>query len=376
MDEHKGSFIESNSSSASSGSSVSEGSTGISRRELLGGAAIGAAAIATTVVTSAKAAPAPIPSELAATPPPGFFPMSAPGKVVKVAKAGSLQANGLYPKPEDAKAMLTRGMLELTGTKSLADAFGKFVHKDDKVAVKVNGIAKGKKFGTNKELVDVILQGLIDSGVPATSIVVYEQYNSFLAGTRVDQSNVPPGVRTMIHGNKDMLTPKIPIGDGGATVYTQYARPLIEATAVINVSLIKDHSICGYTGCLKNMTHGSTANPHDFHVHHASPQIARLYAHEAIKSRVRLHITDGYKIMYDGGPVEVVSFVPHEAVYVTTDPVAMDRLGWEMVDKIRVEKGMKTLKDVGREPGYIVAAEDFGLGIADRARIKLKEFVL
>ncbi|MFI5301891.1 MAG: DUF362 domain-containing protein [Polyangiales bacterium] len=369
MDEHMDNVVGSSASSES-------GSSGISRRELLGGAAIGAAAIATTAVTSAKAAPAPIPSELAAMPPAGFVPMSAPGKIVKVAKAGSLQPNGLYPKPEDAKAMLSRAMLELTGTKSLGDAFGKFVHKDDKVAVKVNGIAKGKKFGTNKELVDVILQGLLDSGVPATSIVVYEQYASFLAGTRVDQSNVPAGVRTMIHGNKDMLTPKIPIGDGGATVYTQFARPLIEATAVINVSLIKDHSICGYTGCLKNMTHGSTSNPHDFHVHHASPQIARLYAHEAIKSRVRLHITDGYKIMYDGGPVEVVSYVPHEAVYVTTDPVAMDRLGWEMVDKIRSAKGMKSLKDVGREPGYIVAAEDFGLGIADRARIKLKEFVL
>jgi uncharacterized protein (DUF362 family) len=295
---------------------------------------------------------------------------------VKVSKPGSLQANGLYPKPEDAKEMFSRAMTELTGTKSLVEALSKFVHKDDKVAVKVNGIAKGRKFGTNKELIDVLLAGLIESGVPATSIVVYEQYGSFLAGTRVDQSNVPPGVKTMVHGNKDMGTPKIPIQDGGATVYTQYARALMEATAVINVSLIKDHSICGYTGCLKNMTHGSTANPHDFHVHHASPQIARLYAHEAIKSRVRLHVTDGYKIMYDGGPVEVVAFVPHEAVYVTTDPVAMDTIGWELVDKIRAQKGMKSLKDVGREPGYIPAAADFGLGVADRTAIRLKEIAL
>jgi uncharacterized protein (DUF362 family) len=347
---------------------------GVTRRGFLGGAAV--AVVGTAVSSASAATAAPIPSVLAAMPPAGFVPMSAPGKIVKVAKAGSLQANGLYPKPEDAKAMLTRAMLELTATKSLGDAFGRFVHKDDKVAVKVNGIAKGKKFGTNKELVDVILQGLLDSGVPATSIVVYEQYASFLAGTRVDQSNVPAGVRTMIHGNKDMLTPKIPIEDGGAKVMTQFARPLMEATAVINVSLIKDHSICGYTGCLKNMTHGSTCNPHDFHVHHASPQIARLYAHEAIKSRVRLNITDGYKVMYDGGPVEVVAFVPHEAVYVTTDPVAMDKLGWEMVDKIRLEKGMKSLKDAGREPAYITAAEDFGLGIADRARIKVKEITL
>ncbi len=347
---------------------------GVSRRGFLGTAAAASAAIGVGL-TEGTASAGTTPT-FAASLPAGFSPMSAPGKIVKVARAGSLQENGLYPKPDAAKAMLEKAMLELTGQKSLGAAFARFVHKDDKVAVKLNGIAKGKKFGTNKELVDVILAGLIESGVPATSIVVYEQYNSFLAGTRVDASNVPTGVRTMVHNNKEMGTPKIDILDGKRAIPTQFAKAMMDATAVINVSLIKDHAICGYTGCLKNMTHGSTANPHDFHEHHASPQIAKLYAHEAIKSRVRLHITDGYKIMYDGGPVEVRSFVPHEAVYVTTDPVAMDSYGYKLVDDLRVSKGMKTLKDAGREPGYIAAAADLGLGIADRAKIVLKEFTI
>ncbi|MGZ3416526.1 MAG: DUF362 domain-containing protein [Polyangiales bacterium] len=344
-----------------------EQESGVSRRAFIGTAAAGAALVATDLTVKQAHA------GFAAAPPAGFVPMSAPGKIVKVARAGSLQPNGLYPKPEAAKAMLEKAMLELTGEKSMGAAFAKFVHKDDKVAVKVNGIAKGKKFGTNKELVDVILQGLIDSGVPATSIVVYEQYGSFLAGTRVDQSNVPPGVKTAVHGNKDMATPDIAFLDGKTKINTKFAKPLMDATAVINVSLIKDHSICGYTGCLKNMTHGSINVPHEHHAHHASPQIAKIYAHEAIKSRVRLHITDGYKVMYDGGPVEVVSFVPHEAVYVTTDPVAMDTYGWELVEKVRKEKGMKTLKDAGREPAYIAAAADLGLGIGDRSKLVIKE---
>jgi uncharacterized protein (DUF362 family) len=351
--------------------SPSNESASLSRRAFVGSAAVGAAAVA-AVLSSSRDGNA----SLAASPPPGFVPLAVPGKIVKVTKAGSLQANGLYPKPDDAKAMLEKAMYEFTGTTSLGAAFGKFVHKDDKVAVKVNGIAKGKKFGTNKELVDVVLAGLIEAGVPPTSIVVYEQFFGHLAGTRVDQNNVPKGVKTMCHTNKDMLSPKVPFADGKSTIETQFCRPLMEATAVINVSLIKDHSICGYTGLLKNMTHGSIDNPSKHHQHKASPQIAKIYAHEAIKSRVRLHVTDGYKIMYDGGPVEVVSFVPHESVYVTTDPVAMDALGWELVDKIRAEKGMKSLKDVGREPGYIVAAGDLGLGIADRSKAVLKSFTL
>lgn len=180
----------------------------------------------------------------------------------------------------------------------------------------------------------------------------------------------------MVHANKDMATPAIEFLDGKNKIPTKFARPLMEATAVISFSLIKDHSICGYTGCLKNMTHGSIDVPQHHHAHHASPQIAKLYAHEAIKSRVRLHIIDGYKVMYDGGPVEVVSYVPHESVYVTTDPVAMDVVGWELVDKIRADKGMKSLKDIGRFPGYIPAAADLGLGIGERAKISLKELTV
>src|SRR5262249_57684985 len=136
---------------------------------------------------------------------------------------------------------------------------------------------------------------------------------------------------------------------------TKFVRPLTEATAVIDFALIKDHSICGYTGCLKNMTHGSTINPHDFHQHNASPQIAALYAQDVIKSRVRLHITDGFKLIYDGGPLDKNPDrrVPHESVYVTTDPVAMDIIGWGEVGKWRKEKGLPTLAGAKPEPTYI-----------------------
>jgi uncharacterized protein (DUF362 family) len=344
----------------------------LSRRVFLGtAAAAGAAVVATGAAKRAMANPS-----LAAAPPSGFTPLNAPGKIVKVTKAGSLQPNGLYPKEDDAKEMLERALKELTGAATLAASLGKFIHKDDKVAVKVNGIAKGGKFGTNKELVLPLLQGLLDLGVPASSIVVYEQFNSHMLGTRISQSNVPAGITCATHLNKDMATDDQPFPDMGGNIQTKFCRQLMEATAVIDVTLIKDHSICGYTGCLKNMTHGSINNPGKHHLHHASPQIANLYAHEAIKSRVRLHVIDGYKIMYDGGPVEVVSYVPHESVYVTTDPVAMDALGWEMIDKIRADKKMKSLEGVGRKPEYIEEAGKLGLGVFDASKRVVKEITI
>jgi Domain of unknown function (DUF362) len=342
----------------------------LGRRAFLGTAAAVAATAALPGVAHAKA-----PKNMAAQPPAGFAPFSAPGKVVKVSKKDCLQANQLYPKPDAAKEMLEKVLCELTGKSDLVAAVKEFVHKDDIVCVKVNGIAK-QNMGTNKELVLPFLEAMIQSGVPAGNITVLEQYGDFLNGTRINASNVPAGVKIGIHGNgnatmDDRLIP-------GTGTHTKFVKYLTEATCAINFALIKDHSICGYTGALKNMTHGCSINPQDFHVHHASPQIALMYAQDVIKSRVRLCIADGYKVMADGGPLwkrpEMVK--PHEAVYASTDPVAIDVIGWEIVEKLRAELKLKSLTDAGREPAYIKAAGDLGLGVFERSKITVKEVAI
>jgi uncharacterized protein (DUF362 family) len=344
----------------------------LSRRAFLEGTAVTAGALALLPRAAAAADPN---ASLAATPPAGFVPMSAPGKIVKVTQSDVLQPNKLFPKPEAARQMLERAMLAFTGETDLGKAFSRFVHKDDKVAVKLNGIAAqtGATMATNKELVLPIVEGLVLSGVPPTSIVVYEQYTSFLNGTRVREKDLPQGVKTVVHGNSDATMREIKV----AGVRTKFVRPLTDATAVINVALIKDHAIQGYTGCLKNVTHGSVINPSDFHKK-LSPQIAELYAQDVVKSRVRLHITDGFKLIYDGGPLDKKPEcrVPHESVYVATDPVAMDTIGWALVDKWRQEKNLPTLAKAGREPTYIRSAGELGLGIFKLDDIRMTEITL
>jgi uncharacterized protein (DUF362 family) len=346
-----------------------------SRRDFLGALAAGATILGGSDALAAS-------GSLAARPPAGFVPLSIPGKVVKVSKSNTLQPNGLWPTEASAKAMLERVMTELTGLSDMGEAFGKFVHKDDKVAIKPNGIAgkQGATMATNKELVLEIVKGVMAAGVPATSITIFEQYPSFMAGTRIATKALvldpafPAGITVVVHENKDATMPEIKV----AGVMTKFVRPFTEATAVINVGLIKDHSICGYTGCLKNITHGSSINPHAFHEHRASPQIAELYAQDVVKSRVRLHIIDGFKIIYDEGPLDTNKKrrVPHEAVYATTDPVAMDVLGWGVVDQWRKDNSLPTLKDADREPSYIRIAGELGLGIYDKNRIRLREVTL
>jgi uncharacterized protein (DUF362 family) len=342
-----------------------------SRRVFLGSTAVAAAAV--TMLRSAEAS-ARTP-DLAARPPAGFVPLSAPGNVVKVKRSGCLEANGIYPKADDAREMLRRAMQELTGKSDLAEATRLFVHPDDKVCVKVNGIAQ-QNMATNKELVLPFVEAMVAAGVPPANITLLEQYPGFMNGTRITARSVPAGVSVVWHSNKDatMDWRDIP----GTRCHTKFVRALTESTALINFALIKDHSICGYTGALKNMTHGCSVNPQDFHDHHASPQIAILSAQDILRSRLRLCVIDGFKLMAHGGPLykhpEYV--VPHEAIYVSTDPVALDAVGWDLVEKARAKFRLKSLTDEGRPPAYIQAAADLGVGIADPAKITLREVTI
>jgi hypothetical protein len=312
---------------------------------------------------------------LAARPPSGFVPFAAPGRVARVKKRGSLMPNQLYPKSDDAKQMLERVMTELTGKSSLVESMKLFVHPADKVCVKVNGVAL-HKMATNREFVLPLLDAIIAAGVPAPSITVLEQFDLYLMGTRLNASNVPRGVNVSVHENSDAtMDPRTIPGTG---VETRFARVLTESTALINVSLVKDHAIAGYTGALKNMTHGLTTNPSSFHDHHAAPQIALIAAQDVLTSRMRLHLADAFKVICHGGPLDTMPQyrIPYEAVMASTDPVAIDAVGCDIVEQLRRERHLPSLAGAGRPPAYIAAAETLGLGIAARGKIQLRDVTL
>jgi uncharacterized protein (DUF362 family) len=320
----------------------------------------------------------------AARPPKGFQRLSIPGKVVRVHKKGSMQPGGVYPTQAAARAMLERAMTELTGKATVADAFKQFVHPDDVVAIKPNGIAgrKTMKMAANKEVVLEVVKGVMAAGVPAERITIYEQYRDFLFATRciTDKQTLalapefPAGVKTAVHLNKKATMDSITVGG----IATKYVTAFTDASVVINVTQVKDHGICGYTGAMKNITHGSNINPHDFHKHNASPQIAHLFAQQVVKSRMALHIADAYQVIYDEGPIDKNPRrrVLHESIYASTDPVAIDVIGWKAVEKLRAENGLPTLKDAGREPTYLKVASQLGLGLYDDKQIRFRDVTL
>jgi len=317
-------------------------------------------------------------SALIAKPPAGFSPLSLPGRVVKVSGKGDfvglMHRNQIWPKPDVAKRLLEKAMMELTGASNLVESMKRFVHAADTVAIKPNGIAGGS-MATSYEFIMPVVEACIAAGVPAEKITVFEQYSSYLLSTRsgAPKFELPKGVKVAFHNNKDHGMEGVRIYEG---ITTKFCRQLMEASCVINMGLVKDHSICGYTGAMKNITHGTIHNPEAHHAHYANPQIAMLYAHPVVTSRVRLHITDGMRLMYDKGPLlkDPNTVIAHGSVYVSTDPVALDTMGALAVDNARKQHGGRTLEQSGRAPKYIQTASELGLGIADINQIRQKSF--
>src|SRR5215216_2742263 len=236
------------------------------RRHFVQGAAAAAGAVA---LGSREADAAPSIDSYIAKAPAGFTPLSTPGKITKVSAKGDfasfMQPNQLWPKAEVAKALLEKALMEFTGGNNLNASMGRFISKDDVVAIKVNGIAGQKgtyTMATNYEVILPVVEAVLALGVPASKITVYEQFPDFLAGTRVGvrKWTLPAGVASGTHNNADHKMPEIKIYQG---IKTKYSRFFTDATAVINITMIKDHSISGYTGTMKNITHGNVNNPHE-----------------------------------------------------------------------------------------------------------------
>ena len=295
----------------------------------------------------------------------GWRPFAEPGKVAQVRHENPLRGIGMDRRA--AGEMLDRAVTTLTGERSAADAWRRLIQPTDVVALKPNGLG-GQFLATHRELLDATIESLLGIGVPATNIIVYEQYVPYMRACRVDASNVPAGVRVVVHLNRDAPPEWTSVPSGR----TRYVRPLLDATAVINFPLAKDHGITGVTGCLKNMTHGSIVNPRDFHRHGGSPQIAELYAHEAIRSRVRLHVMDATRILWNGGPRDAPDNRRRgDSIWLSTDPVAIDSLLVQLIETERRAHRLPTLVARGTPPAHVTAAAGLGLGVADRSRIRI-----
>jgi uncharacterized protein (DUF362 family) len=275
-----------------------------------------------------------------------------------------------FPEVSACRAMLERAAQLLRG-QTLPDLLASLVAPDDVVGIKVNTLA-GFELATNLEVVDALIEGLLEAGVPASNIVVWDRFEHHLISCLYEIQRSEGGVRCY-GGESDGavgLDPDVfyasELGDGEPSYLYRVATQ--DVTKIINVPVPKDHNCSGVTGCLKNIAFGAVNNTVRFHgaPHYCDPMIGEICALPALRDKVVLHVMDALRALCDGGPTvgnpERI-FEPRE-LWLATDPVAADTVALDMINAEREASGLPPIGEAGPSPKHIETAEALGLGVS------------
>ena len=271
------------------------------------------------------------------------------------------------------------------------------------VAIKVCPVG-GRRLCSDGLVLRQVVDGLQQAGVRTSDIFVFNRYRREMFECGI-QRWAPDGVRV---GWASEAYTRIQLDMGGddpdvymdmalalpgqdtsdAHVRRSYvARTLTKVVnKVVNLPVLKHHDASGVTVTLKNMSHGFVNNVERSH---ATPTllatgtfIPAVVNLPPFRQKVVLHVVDGVKASYNGGPGGRPEFIwEHKTLYFGTDPVALDKTGWKVVDEKRAAAGLVPVafektdrynRFAHPQVEHIELAGILGLGEYDDAKIQVK----
>ncbi len=337
------------------------------------------------------------------------MPGSFPGRVVEVRHPGAVRPDHVVDRTA-VQAMMARGMTELTGADHPQEAWKRFFEPGDVVGVKVNPVGHRNRPNLPKGTVGVIsspevllevVAGLKSAGVRPRDILVFERYaNEFRqAGyDKVMREREMDGVRWYASsGGYDELQldvdggnrygpdagdrhvvgydPDVFVTMGFAQTEAEKAKDSrrfrshlsVLVTRMVNkivtIPNLKDHRSAGVTLALKNLSHGLNNNVARSHLagiyrrdraesgpNQCNTFIPTAVSHEHVRRKATLHVLDGLVGVYEGGPGcwnRSWGTWRRNSLFFATDPVALDHVGWDIIDAKRAEAGWAPVARMG-----------------------------
>ncbi len=287
------------------------------------------------------------------------------------------------------------------------DAWRALFEKGDVVGIKVSPVG-GPKLCSDASVMHNILEGLAQAGVGPKDVIVFNRYRAEFLEGGIDKW-LPPGVRweaaspayseiqlDMEGYDPDHYMEIALIKPGENDTDAHYRRSYVarvvtqKVNKIINLPVVKHHQSAGVTIALKNMSHGMVNNVNRSHLTSTLnacgvfiPSVVNL---PVIREKATLHIADGVKAQYHGGPSGRPQYQwEHKTMYFATDPVALDKTGLKVLDAKRKEVGMESIalskpdKDsqfLNCQVEHIEIAGMLGLGVFDDARIDVRRVKL
>lgn len=324
---------------------------------------------------------------------PGLYP----GKVV-MATNKKCVVDGV-PEYQQAYNTLKNSMLSLTGEKNLKKAWRKFVGTKDVIGLKLNPIG-GKILSTSHAVTQAIITQLQESGIKKENIVIWdrrlmeldeagftsEKYPGIkITGTECkDASGSFYNKEGKLYGEEnidkehfffadcemeyDAYTLPYMINEGKYSYFTKIVTQ--QVTKIINVPILKNAGATT-TLCLKNLAFGSISNTARLHGKLWHATCAQVCAFPPLRDRVVLNIVDGFIGCYEGGPGANPQFIcNYDTMLVGSDPVAIDRIGHDIIVKKRIEEGIQK-SDRPAAYKFVTLAQEYGLGVGEKEKIDL-----
>ncbi len=381
---------------------------GMGRRRFLASAAA-SVPILGSLSASATAADEPVKGKTGNGKAVGGLPGLYPGRVIEARNPAMIRQG--KRSPEAIKKTLGEGLKALTGADSPVAAWRTFFEPGDVVGIKVvpNGYPLAH---SSYEIVLEVIEGLKSAGVKTTDMFVYDRYRGeFMAAGY--QKILPAGIKwggltpeddgtqllidfpsfrndpiagydrdqfvsmNLVHAGHD------PKDDRN---YRSHLGTLVtkRVNKIVAIPVLKDHGSAGVTGALKNMSHGTVNNVARSHstpsTNVCNQFIPQMVDHPIIREKFVLQIMDGIRGVFQGGPFarKLDWTWENNALYLATDPVALDHVEWDAVDAQRKAQGLAPVGSVGRlamdseregfdvrQPQHITLAANLGLGIFD-----------
>lgn len=325
------------------------------------------------------------------------MPGKYPAKVVKITNENSVVNDSIVY--EAAYSMIEDGMLKLTGKETIKDAYRLFFNDNEKIGLKVNPVA-GQILSTSVEVTKAIVTQLNESGIPSRNIIIWDRREEQLKEAGFTEENFP-GVTiigterlgengTMYDADSNLYSLQMidtswyywadceqeydaetlpyMVNEGKYSYFTKIITQMCDK--VINVPILKNAG-SSITLCMKNLAYGVTTNTARLHKKLWSETTAQVCAFPPIRDKVVLNIVDGLKGCFNGGPgANPQFFTNYKTILVGTDAVAVDRIGYEIVLKKRIEEGIQK-EDNPRGRIFMDLGEEYGLGTADLNKIEL-----
>ncbi len=317
-------------------------------------------------------------------PEPGNPPARA--TVVQVEHPGATMA--YEAQPLIVRDMVRRGMLKWTGKTDLKAAWLSVVSPRDVVGLKVYS-APGANSGTRLAVVEAVVQGLLQAGLPSSNIVVWDRrlVDLRLAGyaALADRCHIrlagssDTGYDEKVFYDNSILGTLV-AGDlefdlhGATSGRKSHVSKLLTSglTKIISIAPLLNHNLAGVCGHLYSPAMGGVDNTMRFEL--AAGRLAQavpeIYALPALGDHVALNITDALICQYQGEQLSLLHYSTElNQIWIGKDPVALDTLGIQELDR---ERQSKNIESHGDNPELYQNAALLELGTCNTARIKLE----